>query len=246
MIPVAPGFFKPQLTGGGPPPGDDLTCEDVWGEDFVTMFYDTFSTNGALHGASAEVSPDDSWTYASEDAGTFLEPIRSGGSVSPASFTASGYEVYMVKALISVNMAADETLIMDFPDLETGRTIRVVLRLSEGDDCSFSFIPDMENPTEGTVIDLFSIGASPREVTIGFDATSTWNELTEEYEMFLYVGPDLVTTPAATLSTPISDLFRDGSGYTRLNTFSFANGSDGEGVPTTSVNFIRICGKSVA
>ena len=225
MIPVMMRFWLPHGGGEEPPPGDDPTCEDTYGEDFVTLYYDTFGTDGNLDGASPAVSPGSDWTYSDTSA------VRSGGSVSPATFSASGTQAAFYKALVSVNIASGETLTMIFDG--AGYTIQVVLALGSGEACSYSIIWPAGGGDEGeTVADTFSIGTSPGEVTIGIDCSQTYNELEDRQEMYLYLSPNLVSSPVATLVAGANSF----PTYTQCDSFEFAcTGSN------TAVNFIRVC-----
>jgi hypothetical protein len=218
MIPFAPGFFKPIV----PAAVGDITCEDTWGIDYYTEVFDTFGTDGDLDGASPEISPNEDWVYASASA------VKSGGSVSPANFTASGTQLAIWRVLVSASIASGETLTMTFPGYDS--TIQVVLALGAGEASSFSI--NFDDPDELDITDTFSIGTTPGEITVGFDCGAVYNEVSEKDELRLYLSPNF-SSPVATLVQG-ADSFPDP--YMQCSNFEFAcTGSN------TAINFIRIC-----
>ena len=205
MIPMAPGFFKPTISVTD-------VCEETYGAGYYTEILDSFGTDGNLNGASAETSPNNSWTYSGTSS------VRSGGVVSPAVFTASGDQAAMYKSLVSVTLGGEERLQIKFFGVDY--TLFVELTRSSGTACFFRFIGATE-----TIEDTFSIGLGA-SVTIGIDGAASDGSLS------LYVSPDLVTTPVATISEGL-DPFPTSFALDSFEFWCEAN---------ASVDFIRVCG----
>lgn len=213
MIPVAPGFFRPQGGGGGgDPPGDEYEC-------VVPSLTATFDTAGAIDGTSPEVSPSGEWTYSSASA------TAAGGSVSPASFSISGSgQAPLYAAYVQVNVASGEEVTVVFSN-NFSKKIR--LKLAIGTDASLFEVEDINNdetpPVSTYVNDNFTALSSAGVVAVYFTTSSS--------PYYLYVAPDFGTA----VVTLTEDTF---SFPTYLQTFHVDVSATGS---SSKVDYIRIC-----